>query len=164
MKTEDDIRNRTTDGIPDENLGREWIRHQIDELEKCNMQTELVYSAMIPLNPKTKKNSQKIIKNPKTGRPIIVQSDDFKQYERDAGWFLKTSEKPIDYPVNIRCIFYRKTAQRVDLTNLLEAIDDILVKYKVLQDDNFRIIAGHDGSRVYIDREKPRTEIYIEKI
>ncbi len=164
MKTEEDIRNRTTDGTPDEKLEREWIRHQIYELEKCNMTTELVYSAMIPLNPKTKKNSQKIITNPKTGRPIIVQSDDFRQYESDAGWFLKTPAQPIDYPVNVRVIFYRDSARRVDLTNLLEAIDDLLVANKILKDDNFQIIAGHDGSRVYIDREKPRTEIYIEHI
>ena len=162
MKTEDDIRNRTTDGTPDEILGREWMRHQFEELEKCNTRTELVYSAMIPLNPMTKKNSQKIITNPKTKRPMIVQSDKFRQYERDAGWFLRTPAKPIDYPVNVRVIFYRDSARRVDLTNLLEAIDDLLVDNKILKDDNFEIIAGHDGSRVYIDREKPRTEIYIE--
>ena len=51
-----------------------------------------------------------------------------------------------------------------DLTNLLEAIDDILVSYGVLSDDNFTVIVSHDGSRVYIDKENPRTEITIESI
>lgn len=125
---------------------------------------EPIYSAMIPLNPKTKKNSQKIIISPKTKRPIIVQSDNFRQYEREAGWFLKTPAQPIDYPVNVRVLFFRDSARRVDLTNLLEAIDDLLVSSRILKDDDFKIIAGHDGSRVYIDREKPRTEIYIEHI
>jgi Holliday junction resolvase RusA-like endonuclease len=53
------------------------------------------------------------------------------------------------------------TKRRVDLTNLLEAIDDILVKYGVLEDDNYNIIDNHDGSRVYYDKENPRTEITI---
>lgn len=121
-----------------------------------------IYEAMIPIEPKTKKNHQKIIQV--KGKPIIVQSDAYRQYEKDAGWFLKRLREPITEPVNIRCLFYRKTARRVDLTNLLEAIDDILVKYKIIADDDFKILAGHDGSRVLIDREKPRTEIYIEEI
>ena len=121
-----------------------------------------IYKAMIPIEPKTKKNNQKIIYRNK--KPIIVQSDAYKQYERDAGWFLLTPREPISHPVNVKCIFYRSTERRVDLTNLLEAIDDILVKYHVISDDNFKIIAGHDGSRVLIDRQKPRTEIYIEEL
>ena len=139
-----------------------------------------VYQAMIPLNPKTKKNNQEILfKHNGTrngfylrtngvfrfmGIPFISQSKAYKQYEADAGWYLKKTDEPIDYPVNIKCLFYRKSAIRCDQTNLLEAIDDILVKYGVIKDDNFKIIAGHDGSRVYIDKENPRTEIYIEKM
>lgn len=120
------------------------------------------------MNPRTKKNSQTIHYKRKRVRytvrevPFIAQSDIYKQYEKDAGWFLRPLKSPINIPVNVRCIFYRDSARRCDLTNLLEAVDDILVKYKVLADDNFKIIAGHDGSRVYIDRDNPRTEIYIE--
>lgn len=124
----------------------------------------IIYEAMIPIEPKTKKNNQKIIYNHKTKSPMIVQNDAYKRYERDAGWFLKTPKEPISCSVNVKCTFYRQTARRVDLTNLLEAIDDILVKYRVLADDNYKVIAGHDGSRVLIDRDKPRTEICIEKI
>jgi len=123
-----------------------------------------IYQFLIPLDPKTKKNNQKIIRNNKTNALMVVQNDRYKQYERDAGWFLKPPAQPIDYPVNVKCVFYRATDRRVDLTNLLEAIDDILVKYKVLADDNFKIIIGHDGSRVHIDRKRPRTEIVIEPI
>jgi Holliday junction resolvase RusA-like endonuclease len=95
---------------------------------------------------------------------MIVQNDAYKKYERDAGWFLHKISEPISVPVNVKCIFYRENEIRCDLTNLLEAIDDILVKYKILKDDNFKIIASHDGSRVYIDKEHPRTEIVIEEI
>ena len=123
----------------------------------------IIYQAMIPLNPRTKKNNQKIIKNKRTGSLMVVQNDRYLQYERDAGWFLKKIPEPISEPVNVKCIFYRPDRKRVDLTNLLEAIDDILVKYKIIKDDTFTILAGHDGSRVLIDKNNPRTEIEITK-
>jgi Holliday junction resolvase RusA-like endonuclease len=46
---------------------------------------------------------------------------------------------------------------------LLEAIDDIMVKAGLLKDDNYKIIAAHDGSRVYVDKNRPRTEVIITK-
>lgn len=115
---------------------------------------------LIPLNPITKKNHQQIVNNGK--RPFIIQSKAYREYEQTALYFIKPLG--IDYPVNVRCLFYRSTKGRVDLVNLLEAIDDILVKAGALKDDNCLILAGHDGSRVYYDRENPRTEIYIEEI
>lgn len=45
--------------------------------------------------------------------------------------------------------------------NLLEAADDALVTAGVLADDNSKIVVSHDGSRVLLDRDTPRTEIYI---
>ena len=56
------------------------------------------------------------------------------------------------------------TRRRVDLVNLLEATDDILVHYKVLEDDNSNIIVSHDGSRVYYDKENPRCHIFIDEV
>ena len=124
----------------------------------------ILYEAMIPLNPTTKKNSQNIIRNPKTGRYMIVQGKQYKEYEKNAGWFLKKLPEPISEPVNVKCTFYRPDRKRVDLTNLLEAIDDILVKYKIIKDDTFTILAGHDGSRVLVDKDNPRTEIEITRM
>lgn len=114
----------------------------------------------IPLNPITKKNHQQIVTNGK--RPFIIQSKAYREYEKNAMYFIRPLG--IDYPVNVKCLFYMKTHRRVDLVNLLEAIDDILVKAGALKDDNCEIVAGHDGSRVYYDKERPRTEIYIEEI
>ena len=124
----------------------------------------IIYEATIPLNPKTKKNSQRIVINRKTNRPMVMQNEAYKEYEKNCGWFLKIPDKPIDTPVNIRCVFYRENNIRCDLTNLLEAIDDILMKYGVIADDNFKILVSHDGSRVYVDKDKPRTEITIETV
>lgn len=114
----------------------------------------------IPLEPVTKKNSQRIVMA--GARPIIIPSKAYKQYEKDASLFLRPLG--IDYPVNIKCLFYMKTHRRVDLTNLLEAIDDVMVKAGTIKDDNYNIVAGHDGSRVLYDKDYPRTEIFIEEI
>ena len=121
----------------------------------------------IPLPPVTKKNSSQIIftgaKCPvcKRGRLArLLPSKKYREYEEAALWFLKR-ERPIDTPVNVQCLFYMPTLRRVDLVNLLEASCDVLVMAGVLADDNSSIVVSHDGSRVYIDREHPRTEIYI---
>lgn len=115
----------------------------------------------IPIAPITKKNSQQIVKG-KNGRPMIIPSKAYKAYEKAALYYLKPYG--IDYPINVRCVFYMPTNRRVDLTNLEEAIDDIMVKAGTLKDDNCEILAGHDGSRVYVDKDNPRTEIYFEEI
>lgn len=119
----------------------------------------------IPLHPISKKNSQQIFKSPKTGRPFIMPSKKYKDYECSAARFLRPlPAAPIDRPVNVKCLFYMQTRRIVDLTNLLEAADDVLVHAGVLADDNSRIVVSHDGSRVLHDKDNPRTEIYITEI
>ena len=113
----------------------------------------------IPIEPKTKKNSQQIIIV--HGRPMIIPSKNYKEFERAALWYIEKTG--IDYSVNIKALFYMKTKRRVDLTNLLEALDDVLVKGGMLVDDNSNIIASHDGSRVLYDKENPRIEVEIER-
>lgn len=119
------------------------------------------YEYTIPLPPVTKKNSQRIITNRRTGKPMVIPSEKYRQYLSHAGWYLR-GKPQIKRRVNVKCLFFMPTERRVDLTNLLEAIDDVLVWYGIVEDDNAKIIAGHDGSRVcYTDKGHPRTEIYI---
>ena len=114
----------------------------------------------IEMPPITKKNSQRILVNKSTGKPFIMPSEQYKQYEKDAQWFIHDRPR-IGYPVNVKCVFYMPTRRRVDLTNLLEAVDDVLVRSGVLADDHSGIVVSHDGSRVLYDKENPRTEIEI---
>lgn len=113
----------------------------------------------IPLDPVTKKNSGRIIKAGKY--PKLLPSEAYTAYERDCGYFIKGKGIGINEPVEITCLFFMRTRRRVDLTNLLNAIDDILVYYSVLADDNSNIVVSHDGSRVLYDKEHPRTEVTI---
>src|SRR5574343_40253 len=101
----------------------------------------------------------------KKERMLPIQSKQYLQYEKDCAWFLNPKPtKPIDFPVNICCTFYMKTKRRVDGLNLLAAIDDILVKYGIIADDNRDVVSGHCGSRVYYDKDSPRTEIVITTV
>lgn len=70
---------------------------------------------------------------------------------------------PITEPVNIKAVFYMGTHRKVDLLNLLAAVDDALVSAGVIEDDNFTIVAKHDGSYVDYDKEHPRIEIEITR-
>ena len=123
----------------------------------------------IPLEPRTKKNSQRVIRD-RAGRTMIVQSAKYKQYVKDSALVLNAVKgrneirEPIIEPVNIRATFYRSTKRIVDLTNLQECLHDVLVDSGILADDSYRIIVSTDGSRVRYDRNDPRTEVVIEPV
>lgn len=118
---------------------------------------------VIPLQPISKKNSQQIFINRKTGKPFIMPSQKYKDYENAAAWFIPKNVF-INAPCNVKCLFFMKNRQKCDLTNMLEAIDDVMVRAGLLADDNYTIIQSHDGSRIMHDKERPRTEVYIELI
>lgn len=125
------------------------------------MKKKLLYTYTVTGNPTTKKNSQQILYNRATGRRFVSSSKQYKDFEGRVKKQVKPEHEPINYPIEMKCLFYMKTKRRCDLTNLLEAIDDAFVRAGVLEDDNFNIIVSHDGSRVLYDKENPRTEIYI---
>lgn len=113
----------------------------------------------IPVAPRTKKNSQRIVTI--GGHPRVIPSRAYKDYEEAAGYYLPHLKEPISAPVNVSAVFYMPTRRRVDLVNLEEALLDVLVRYGVLDDDNSKIVAMMDGSRVDYDKEYPRTECFI---
>lgn len=65
------------------------------------------------------------------------------------------------HPINLQCRFYIPTNGRVDLSALYEGIQDVLVEVGLLDDDNWKIVASHDGSGVEKDADNPRIEITI---
>lgn len=116
--------------------------------------------------PVTKKNSQQIARRP-NGQTFIVPSRKYKTFALFAKSYLRkyyADITTVDYPVNLRCLYYMPTRRAVDLVNLLEATCDVLVSAGILKDDNCNIVISHDGSRVLYDKERPRTEIYIESV
>lgn len=120
------------------------------------------YEITIPGRPITKKNHSRIARR-KDGTPFLVPSRQFTDYQTAAGYSIRCKNLALSGPVNVRCLYYMPTRHRVDLANLLSATCDILTHYRVLLDDNSRVIASHDGSRVLYDKDNPRTEITIEE-
>lgn len=116
----------------------------------------------LPVRPVTKKNNGRIVM--RGNYPILLPSEQYLKFEKESlPYFIhvKNTAGVINYPVNCECIFYMDARRRVDLANLLNAVDDAMVKSGLIIDDNRDIIAGHDGSRVLHDKANPRIEITI---
>ena len=116
----------------------------------------------IPMKTPPKKNSQQVIY--RNGKPLIVQSKQYIQFERDCAYFLKKYARHITTPINLKCMFFVPDKRKRDLTNLLNAIQDVLVKYDVIADDNYNIVAGVDGSRIVYEKGREETIIEIEEM
>lgn len=122
----------------------------------------MILKIVYPGKPITKKNHQRILKNRRTGQSFISQSNAFLAYEQQCLKFTpRQARLKIDTPCRVTCVYYMPDKRRVDMTNLLAATHDILVKAGVLADDNSRIIRSVDGSRVELDRARPRVEVEV---
>lgn len=115
----------------------------------------------IPMNPVTKKNHGQIVMI--KGRPIMLPSKPYQEYEKKCKQYMPTLERPIDFPINLKVLYFMETRRKCDITNLLQATCDVLVKYKIIEDDNYTIVSSVDGTRADYDKENPRCEIYIER-
>ena len=138
---------------------------------------------IIPVEARTKKNNPRILWKKadkpfqiKFGkwvaceigyRPMIIPSEGNEEFETAVIPYFKEVLKTtgiINYPINIKALYYRSSKRRVDLSNLHEALHDAMVKSGLILDDNRDIIAAHDGSRVYYDKFNPRIEITITEL
>lgn len=126
----------------------------------------MTLSFTIPLDARTKKNSPQVFSriNKQTGKVFtkVLPSKNYLQFEKECIPFLKGLPL-IDYPINLQVVFYMQTRRNVDLVGLLQSIDDILTAAGVIEDDCRDIVASHDGSRVFYDKNYPRIEIEITR-
>ena len=119
----------------------------------------------IPHHTIPKKNSQQILINKRTKKPFIQQSDRYLEFEKLCGFYLgKYKGLNINESINLKCTFYVPDKRRRDLANLLESIQDILVKYEVIADDNYLIVQSVDGSRIIYEKNRSETIILIERV
>lgn len=134
-------------------------------------------------HPYVKKSNQRVVYRPSIGRQVKVDTPSYKAWHQSAlqqlsklGYnpqFARENKarkaagmplKPalIDERVNLQCRFFVKSNGRTDLSALYEGIQDVLVEVGILSDDNWHIVASHDGSGVEKDAENPRIEITIK--
>ena len=130
---------------------------------------ELIAKYVIPLDTRTKKNHMTIAGSGgrcpvcrKHKRQFVRQGRANTEYSAKAAQYLREKPRePISREIRLVYRVYTQTHRVVDDLNLYASLDDILVKEKILKDDNTRIIRSRDGSRVFYDKENPRAEIYI---
>lgn len=112
-----------------------------------------------------KKNSQQIWYNPRTRKPFIQQSKRYLTFERFCAFELRDYYGlDIAEPVNLKVTFFVPDRRKRDIVNLLNAIQDILVKYHVLADDNYQIIKSTNGTQIVYEKGRSETVIEIEKV
>lgn len=109
--------------------------------------------------PATKKNSGRIIS--RNGKPIIIPSEAYKNYEDACMWQLAGKKLHISGIIVVECKYYLPNKKSwPDLIGLLQATSDILAKAKVIDDDKW-ICSYGDSCIAGIDKDNPRAEIRI---
>lgn len=111
--------------------------------------------------PFTKKNSQRIIRNKRTGRPLVIQSKQSRVWENTAILQLQSAWRgrpPLTGPVSMAARVYRARAVG-DIGNFLAAICDAIERAGVVVND--KQIVNFDGSRLDVDRVNPRVEVVL---
>lgn len=121
---------------------------------------------IIHTDPRSKKNSMRIVTRGKY--PKLLPSAQYEAWRNECLAVINNdypqNKIGINYPVNLKIVYYMKTRRKVDITNLHSAVSDMLVDAGVIADDNRDICAAYDGSRVFYDKEDPRCEITITKL
>jgi Holliday junction resolvase RusA-like endonuclease len=111
--------------------------------------------------PPRKSNSRKIVRHPRTQKPMIIKSAEARSWVESAGYQIPTSARQQvgskDQPLAIS-FWVRYASRRPDLS--VELILDTLQEYGVISDDRW-VYEMH----VYkeIDRDNPGVEILIEE-
>jgi len=112
----------------------------------------------------SKKSSQQIIKVKDKVR--IIPNKKYNEWIHTTVKQLKDQKEEkqfetINEPVAVKCLVYRLTKRKIDLTNMLQSVHDALEAAGIVKDDF--LIESIDGSRRILGVEKgeERAEIFI---
>ena len=69
-----------------------------------------------------------------------------------------------EWPFKIVCEFYMPDHRKTDLSNKFESVADLLVKAKIIPDDNCCILSVVELVYKWVDKDNPRCEVNIDFI
>jgi Holliday junction resolvase RusA-like endonuclease len=96
-------------------------------------------------------------------KELLIQKKEYNDNFNTAGICPEYGDEfPIETLCEVTFTFYVKDNRNYDMINLMQLPQDLLKQAGILADDNYKIIYSVDGSRVYIDKDNPRTEITIK--
>lgn len=117
--------------------------------------------------PRTKKTSNQVWKNRRTGKRIVAPSEAFLEWQEQAVFvvgganLLRIPQPWGDAPCNLSAVFYRD-ANRGDLAGYVQGLQDLFTKRGVWLDD--KVVRGNDGQRLRVDAKNPRVEVVITEM
>lgn len=111
--------------------------------------------------PRTKKNSRRHVRV--KGRTIPLPSAAYEAWAAPLRCQLlllveQGNMLPLAEPVHVAATFYRD-ANRGDLVGYMQALADLLEDGGIVADDKW--IHGWDGTRLALDRQRPRVELTL---
>lgn len=95
-----------------------------------------------------------------------IPSKNYQVWEKEQMKYLSSIGLPklaIDTPIEIEYLFRFPDKRATDLSNKIESVNDMLVKYWYLYDDNCTIISKFTAKFCWVDRESPRVDLIIKK-
>jgi Holliday junction resolvase RusA-like endonuclease len=102
------------------------------------------------------------------GRMLLIPAKGYSRWLRAARPQVKAQTRgallPFTTPVSVKAVAYRWTRRKIDLANILSAVDDMLEACGVLADD--ALVESHDGSRkiLGVPKDEARVEIEIDEL
>jgi len=114
----------------------------------------------------SKKNNKQLFKNKKTGKMFISTSNDHKKWHEEATNQLTMQYIPrlnLEYVKVTKIIIYFSDLRKSDITNKVESINDLLVDYGLIKDDNWLNMPNLILSGVY-KKNDPGCEIELHGI
>lgn len=112
----------------------------------------------------SKKNSKRIIRNPRTGKPMMISNRAAKDNENsmiDQFSAQTLSQKSPIGECEIQIKVYEPNLQKRDLDNQATSILDALVGAEVIADDSIKCVKGITVHFAGVDRENPRAIVEI---
>lgn len=81
-------------------------------------------------------------------------------------WLMADKIRPLklDKPLKVVYQFRFPDERKTDISNKLESINDLLVRYGVFADDNHQILNCIEATSMGIDKKNPRCEIELYEI
>jgi len=127
----------------------------MENLRLQEMIMKIHSSLVIPGNTPSKKSSQVMI--PKLR--LLLPSERYRKWEKSClDWFKQVGVEKITEPVRCHFYFYRESRRKFDYVNLIQSVQDLLVKAGIIEDDNADLfIPVVDGYKH--DKEHPRCEL-----
>jgi Holliday junction resolvase RusA-like endonuclease len=114
-----------------------------------------------------KKNSKRMITNPRTGKPMPISNERAKMQEEDMAWDFSVEARKRNWQpregarYHVFIHIYTPDWHRRDLDNMATAILDALVLGGIIPDDNIKYVFDLHVTFMGVDKEDPRAEIEV---